>query len=32
VILLGFWPQPVLDLAGETGRSLTQTAMPLAGQ
>ena len=32
VIVLGFWPQPVLDLAGETGRTLTQTAMPLAGQ
>jgi NADH-quinone oxidoreductase subunit N len=31
VIVLGFWPQPVLDLAGETGRTLTQTAMPLAG-
>ena len=31
VLLLGFWPGPVLDLAGRSGQTLTQTALPLAG-
>jgi NADH-quinone oxidoreductase subunit N len=31
VLLFGFWPGPVLDLAGRSGLTLTQTALPLAG-
>jgi NADH-quinone oxidoreductase subunit N len=32
VLVFGFWPEPVLDLAGDTGQTLTQTALPMAGQ
>ena len=32
VLVFGFWPEPVLDLAGDTGQTLTQTAVPVAGQ
>jgi NADH-quinone oxidoreductase subunit N len=31
VLVFGFWPQPVLQLAGDTGQTLTQTAIPMAG-
>jgi NADH-quinone oxidoreductase subunit N len=31
VLLLGFWPGDLLELAGESARTLTQTALPLAG-
>jgi NADH-quinone oxidoreductase subunit N len=31
VILFGFWPEQVLDLAGRTSEALTQTAMPEVG-
>ena len=31
VILFGFWPEQVLDLAGRTSEALTQTAMPSVG-
>ena len=31
VILFGFWPEQVLDLAGRTSEALTQTAMPAVG-
>jgi NADH-quinone oxidoreductase subunit N len=32
VLLLGFWPGDLLEMAGESARTLTQTALPLAGQ
>ena len=32
VLLLGFWPGDLLEIAGESARTLTQTALPLAGQ
>jgi NADH-quinone oxidoreductase subunit N len=32
VVLLGFWPGPLLDLAGRSGMTLTQTGLPIAGQ
>jgi NADH-quinone oxidoreductase subunit N len=32
VLLLGFWPADLLELAGESARTLTQTTLPLAGQ
>ena len=31
VILFGFWPNVLLDLAGTSARTLTQTAIPIAG-
>jgi NADH-quinone oxidoreductase subunit N len=31
VLLLGVWPAGVLDLAGQSGRTLTQTGVPIAG-
>ncbi len=31
VLLFGFWPRGVLDLAGQTGTTLTQTGVPIAG-
>ncbi len=31
VLLLGFWPGDLLELAGQSARTLTQTALPLAG-
>jgi NADH-quinone oxidoreductase subunit N len=31
VLLFGFWPGGVLDLAGQTGTTLTQTGVPIAG-
>jgi NADH-quinone oxidoreductase subunit N len=31
VLLLGIWPRAVLDLAGRTGTTLTQTGVPIAG-
>jgi len=31
VLLFGFWPARMLDLAGRSGETLTQTAMPFAG-
>jgi len=31
VLVFGFWPQPVLALAGDIGQTLTQTAIPMAG-
>ena len=31
VILFGFWPNVLLDLAGTSARTLTQTALPFAG-
>jgi len=31
VVLLGVWPATVLDLAGQTGTTLTQTGVPFAG-
>ena len=31
VILFGFWPSGLLDAAGASARTLTQTALPLAG-
>ncbi|MGH7580777.1 MAG: NADH-quinone oxidoreductase subunit N [Gemmatimonadales bacterium] len=32
VILFGLWPSELLDLAGSSARTLTQTALPMAGQ
>jgi NADH-quinone oxidoreductase subunit N len=32
VLLFGFWPGPLLDLAGRSGMTLTQTGLPIAGQ
>jgi NADH-quinone oxidoreductase subunit N len=32
VLILGFWPGDLLEMAGESARTLTQTALPLAGQ
>ncbi len=31
VLLFGVWPAGVLDLAGQSGRTLTQTGVPIAG-
>jgi NADH-quinone oxidoreductase subunit N len=31
LLVFGFWPEQVLDLAGRTSEALTQTAMPLVG-
>ncbi len=31
VLLFGVWPAGVLDLAGQSGRTLTQTGLPIAG-
>jgi NADH-quinone oxidoreductase subunit N len=31
VLLFGFWPSELLELAGASARTLTQTAVPLAG-
>jgi NADH:ubiquinone oxidoreductase subunit 2 (subunit N) len=31
VLLFGVWPGAVLDLAGRTGTTLTQTGVPIAG-
>ena len=31
VLLFGFWPGGLLELAGESGRTLTQTALPTVG-
>jgi NADH-quinone oxidoreductase subunit N len=31
VLFFGFWPGAVLDLAGQTGTTLTQTGVPIAG-
>jgi NADH-quinone oxidoreductase subunit N len=31
LLLFGFWPGGLLDAAGQTGHTLTQTAVPLAG-
>jgi hypothetical protein len=30
VVLLGIWPVTMLDLAGQSGMTLTQTGVPLA--
>jgi hypothetical protein len=32
VVLLGVWPGTMLDLAGQSGTTLTQTGVPFAGQ
>ncbi len=32
VLLFGLWPSGLLELAGSSARTLTQTALPLAGQ
>jgi len=32
VLLLGFWPGELLDLAGRSAATLTQTGLPFAGQ
>ncbi len=32
VLLFGFWPGGLLDLAGSSARTLTQTAVPVAGR
>ncbi len=32
VLLFGFWPSELLDLAGVSARTLTQTALPFAGR
>jgi hypothetical protein len=32
VLLLGFVPGRLLDLAGRSGTTLTQTGLPIAGQ
>jgi NADH-quinone oxidoreductase subunit N len=32
VILFGFWPNELLELAGTSARTLTQTAIPVAGR
>jgi NADH-quinone oxidoreductase subunit N len=32
VLLFGLWPSGLLDLAGSSARTLTQTALPIAGQ
>jgi NADH-quinone oxidoreductase subunit N len=32
VLLFGLWPSGLLELAGASARTLTQTALPLAGQ
>jgi NADH-quinone oxidoreductase subunit N len=32
VLLFGVWPRELLDLAGTSARTLTQTAIPMAGQ
>jgi NADH-quinone oxidoreductase subunit N len=32
VVLFGFWPGPLLDLAGRSALMLTQTGLPIAGQ
>jgi NADH:ubiquinone oxidoreductase subunit 2 (subunit N) len=32
VLLFGVWPRELLDLAGASGGTLTQTAIPMAGQ
>jgi NADH-quinone oxidoreductase subunit N len=32
VLLFGVWPSELLDLAGTSARTLTQTAIPMAGQ
>jgi hypothetical protein len=31
VLLFGIWPAGMLDLAGQSGRTLTQTGVPIAG-
>jgi len=31
VVLLGFWPERMLEVAGQTGSTLTQTGVPFAG-
>jgi hypothetical protein len=31
VLWFGIWPGAVLDLAGRTGTTLTQTGVPIAG-
>jgi NADH-quinone oxidoreductase subunit N len=31
VVLLGFWPERMLEMAGQTGSTLTQTGVPFAG-
>jgi hypothetical protein len=31
VILFGFWPNVLLELAGTSARTLTQTALPFPG-
>jgi NADH:ubiquinone oxidoreductase subunit 2 (subunit N) len=30
VLLFGFWPAELLEAAGRSGRTLTQTALPIA--
>jgi NADH-quinone oxidoreductase subunit N len=32
VILFGFWPRDLLELAAASARTLTQTALPMAGR
>jgi hypothetical protein len=32
VLLFGFWPSGLLELAGASARTLTQTALPMAGR
>jgi NADH-quinone oxidoreductase subunit N len=32
ILLFGFWPNELLDLANASARSLTQTALPMAGR
>jgi hypothetical protein len=32
VVLFGLWPNGLLEVAGASARTLTQTALPLAGQ
>ena len=31
IVVLGFWPRELLDLAGQSAATLTQTGRPLAG-
>jgi hypothetical protein len=31
VVLLGVWPERMLEVAGQTGSTLTQTGVPFAG-
>jgi hypothetical protein len=32
ILVFGFWPGDLLDLAGRSAQTLTQTGMPVAGR